>query len=114
MNLKDHLASMPMTMRAAFAARCGTTRGHLQNVAHARRDPSPVLCVAIERFTNGVVSRCDLRPDDWREIWPDLEEVEHLRAQVAQLLARLRIYELDAAPALTLQAPAAINSEASA
>ena len=53
-----------------------------------------------------------LRPDDWHEIWPELEEVETLRAQVAQLMERLRKYEPDAAPALAGQAPAAINSEA--
>lgn len=74
----------------------------------------PRQCTRIEQLTGFAVGRRDLRPDDWREIWPDIEEVEHLRAQVAQLLARLRTYEPDAAPALTLQAPAAINSEASA
>lgn len=72
----------------------------------------PRQCARIEQLTDFAVSRRNLRPDDWREIWPDLEEVEHLRAQVAQLLNRLRAYESDAAPALTLQAPAAINSEA--
>lgn len=30
------------------------------------------VCVAIERATNGAVTRKDLR-DDWREIWPELE-----------------------------------------
>ena len=29
-------------------------------------------CVAIERATAGVVTRRHLRPDDWREIWPEL------------------------------------------
>jgi len=29
-------------------------------------------CYAIERATNGVVTRKDLRPDDWQEIWPEL------------------------------------------
>ena len=29
-------------------------------------------CVAIERATNGAVTRKDLRPDDWEEIWPEL------------------------------------------
>ncbi len=26
----------------------------------------------IERATNGAVTRRDLRPDDWHEIWPEL------------------------------------------
>lgn len=35
--------------------------------------PVPVrYCVAIERATDGAVTRQDLRPDDWREIWPEL------------------------------------------
>jgi len=31
-------------------------------------------CVAIERATDGRVMRWDLRPDDWRDIWPELAE----------------------------------------
>lgn len=31
-------------------------------------------CFAIEKATNGDVSRKDLRPDDWQEIWPELCE----------------------------------------
>lgn len=35
--------------------------------------PVPVrYCAAIERATAGAVTRQDLRPDDWREIWPEL------------------------------------------
>lgn len=31
-------------------------------------------CVAIERATAGRVMRWDLRPHDWRDIWPELAE----------------------------------------
>ena len=35
--------------------------------------PVPVgRCIAIEHATNGVVTRRDLRPDDWQNIWPEL------------------------------------------
>ena len=35
--------------------------------------PVPVHhCHAIERATNGAVTRRDLRPDDWHLIWPEL------------------------------------------
>jgi len=38
-----------------------------------QRRPVPIKrCVEIEKLTNGVVSRKDLRPDDWHEIWPEL------------------------------------------
>lgn len=39
--------------------------------------PIPVeRCAAIERATNGAVTRRDLRPDDWHRIWPELAEKE--------------------------------------
>lgn len=31
-------------------------------------------CAAIERVTNGAVSRREMRPDDWHLIWPELAE----------------------------------------
>ena len=60
----------------------------------SRRVP-PKQCVRVEQLTHGVVSRRDLRPDDWQDIWPELAESEPNQA-----------------PALTSQAPAAIKSEA--
>jgi DNA-binding transcriptional regulator YdaS (Cro superfamily) len=39
---------------------------------YAGRKPGPAYCVAIERETNGLVSRQDLRPDDWLTYWPEL------------------------------------------
>lgn len=38
------------------------------------RPVPPKQCVRIERLTAGRVTRRDLRPDDWREIWPELAE----------------------------------------
>mgnify|MGYP001768450432 FL=1 len=39
--------------------------------------PVPIeRCVPIERATDGAVSRIDLRPDDWHEIWPELVILE--------------------------------------
>lgn len=32
----------------------------------------PLLCARIERVTKGAVTRQQLRPDDWQEIWPEL------------------------------------------
>lgn len=43
--------------------------------------PVAVLhCAAIEKLTNGMVTRQDLRPNDWQQIWPDL--VKRRRAPV--------------------------------
>ena len=37
--------------------------------------PIPIeRCTAIELATGGAVTRRDLRPEDWHEIWPELKE----------------------------------------
>ena len=37
-------------------------------------------CVAIERATNGAVTRQALRPDDWQSIWPELAKPKAKKA----------------------------------
>ena len=38
--------------------------------------PIPVAhMAAIEAFTDGLVTRRDMRPDDWKSIWPELAAV---------------------------------------
>ncbi|MCP1679434.1 transcriptional regulator [Kerstersia gyiorum] len=39
-------------------------------------------CAAIERATNGAVTRKDLRPDDWHRIWPELAHQQAAAAPV--------------------------------
>lgn len=47
------------------------------------KKPVPLeRCTAIERATGGAVTRQDLRPNDWQEIWPELAQ-----AQAAPALA---------------------------
>ena len=72
MDLKAYLSPMSATEREAFAIRCGTTRGHLQNVAYGKTC-APALAVAIEFNSGGDVKRSELRPHDWRAIWPEYE-----------------------------------------
>jgi len=43
---------------------------------YAGRIPGPIYAAAIERATNGLVTRRDLRPNDWWAIWPELAEQE--------------------------------------
>ena len=40
---------------------------------------------AIERFTGGAVTRRDIRPDDWQDIWPELAEPQTQPEQGAAL-----------------------------
>jgi len=56
----------------ALANRCGTTVGYLRKAVSKGQLLGPSLCVAIEKGTDGKVTRKDLRHDDWLQIWPEL------------------------------------------
>lgn len=45
----------------------------------ASRGVPPRQCVRIEQLTVGAVTRRELRPDDWREIWPELAANDQVR-----------------------------------
>jgi DNA-binding transcriptional regulator YdaS (Cro superfamily) len=69
--------------------------------------PVPVKkCVLIEQVSGGAVSRKDLRPDDWGDIWPEL-------ALVSDCAQGLPINSLPAIPCQVLAAPPAANEPAS-
>ncbi len=74
MNLADYLSLPDAPSMAAFARDLGLNADQVRQWRHGHDDrkPSPANCVAIERATNGVVRRWDLRPDDWQAIWPEL------------------------------------------
>jgi DNA-binding transcriptional regulator YdaS (Cro superfamily) len=71
MDLKTYLQPLSQDEREALAARCGTSRGHLQNVSNGKTC-GPVLATALEKETAGAVTRKDMRPKDFWRIWPDL------------------------------------------
>lgn len=50
----------------------GVSPSYFSQMCTGHRPISPATCVAIEQATKGAVSRQDLRPDDWRSIWPEL------------------------------------------
>ena len=54
--------------RALFLSECGLTEGYLRKACCTGQIMGPVYCVAIERASGGVVTRRDLRPNDWREL----------------------------------------------
>lgn len=57
-----------------LAAELGVTPSYLSQCKN-QKDAPIMWCVRIERLTNGQVTRRDLRPDDWYEIWPELAVV---------------------------------------
>lgn len=61
MSLKTYILGMAMDDRHAFADRCGTTYGHLRNVAYGKSCDQD-LALAIERETGGLVTVAELRP----------------------------------------------------
>lgn len=63
---------MSLRERGEFASKCGTSWPFLRNIAYGYRLAGEKLSVKIEIESEGVVTRKDLRPDDWHEIWPEL------------------------------------------
>lgn len=74
MDLKTYFFSMSQVGREEFALHCGTTYGHLRNVAYGYREPSTELAVAIERESSRAVTRQELFPSSYGAKWPELTE----------------------------------------
>lgn len=74
MDLRTFTNALPRGDVRALAVRIGITPIYLSQLAARQngREPSPELCVVIERETLGKVARWDLRPADWHRIWPEL------------------------------------------
>lgn len=71
MKLNEYLDKQEIS-QSSFATKIGVTQGMVYQWLTRSRPVSPEKCVAIEKETNGKVSRKDLRPDDWELIWPEL------------------------------------------
>jgi DNA-binding transcriptional regulator YdaS (Cro superfamily) len=74
MKLNDYLKTLTEPERQTVAKACRTSVGYLRLVAGGHRDCREKLATMLERATNGIVTRKDLRPDDWAEIWPELKK----------------------------------------
>lgn len=71
MDIKTYL-SKNGTSQSEFAERIGVSQGMVWQWLQGLRPVSPTLCVLIEKESSGAVTRKDLRPDDWKQIWPEL------------------------------------------
>lgn len=78
MNLRTFVDGLPRGAAVTFAEKLGVSRVYLMQLAARQngREPSPELCVTIERESLHQVRRWDLRPLDWHRIWPELVNVE--------------------------------------
>ena len=69
MELKDFLKTMSLPAREAFAEKCGTTFGHLRNVAYGLRPCRESLAIEIDRESHAKVTCEELRSDvDWAHL----------------------------------------------
>ena len=76
MDLKTFFFGLSSEAREMFARKCGTSPGHLRNVAYGDRTASVELAVSIERESDGKVSRVDLFPDSFQNKWPELADTK--------------------------------------
>jgi DNA-binding transcriptional regulator YdaS (Cro superfamily) len=60
--------------QTALAAVLGVSKGAVSQWKDEDRRVPAAHCVAIERATGGAVTRRELRPDDWQQIWPELAD----------------------------------------
>lgn len=80
MNLKDYLASLERGGPTRFASELQVSVSYLSQMASGQTSVSPARSVEIEQKTNGSVTRQELRPDDWPEIWPELTDKPSLNS----------------------------------
>lgn len=71
MKLKDFLRKN-RGMQSVLAKHLGVSTGFINHISLGRRAVPIHHCLKIEEFTNGEVTRKDLRPDDWHLIWTDI------------------------------------------
>lgn len=62
---------------SALATAIGITQSAVSNWKSRTGQVPSEHCAAIERATNGAVSRRSLRPADWHRIWPELITADH-------------------------------------
>ncbi len=71
MQLKEYCADKRGRQRA-IAEKIGVAYTYMNQMVTGHR-PIPVeYCAQIELATGGAVTRKEMRPDDWHEIWPEL------------------------------------------
>lgn len=66
--LRLYLNSLSLEEQREFATKCGTSIGYLRKALSRNHELGAALCVLIEKFSNGEVTRKDLHPVDW-EMW---------------------------------------------
>jgi len=74
MNLKSYLSSLERGASSRIASSLGISISYLSQMASGKSPISAARCVAIEQATHGAVTRRDIRPDDYWQIWPEIDD----------------------------------------
>ncbi|AKP34690.1 MULTISPECIES: transcriptional regulator [Yersinia] len=72
MELKEYIDRLERGGAKKLASEINVSSSYLSQMSSGQSPISPARCVEIEVATGGVVSRQDLRPNDWQKIWPEL------------------------------------------
>lgn len=72
--LRSYLNALSIMMQREFAQKCGTSVEYLRKAISTKQKLGAALSVRIEANSGSKVSRKDLHPDDWQEIWPELNQ----------------------------------------
>jgi DNA-binding transcriptional regulator YdaS (Cro superfamily) len=72
MNLAEFVSQSGRGRGVALARELGVSQPTVSDWCTGKKRVPVERCSAIERATNGAVTRRDLRPDDWQAIWPEL------------------------------------------
>lgn len=72
MDLKTYFATKPRGTASRIAAAMGVSASYLSQMVKGESAISPARAVQFEQLTNGECSRQDIKPDEWRTLWPEL------------------------------------------
>lgn len=72
MELRKYIDTLERGKAKELAEVLEVSSSYLSQMASGKTAISPARCVDIENATNRVVTRKDLRPNDWFKIWPEL------------------------------------------
>jgi len=75
-NLKTYIEDKHID-RDELRIKLNVSSGMIGQWLSGHRKVTPKKCVAIEKLSGGKVTRKDLRPDDFEEIWPELVVISH-------------------------------------
>lgn len=50
----------------------GTSRGYLRQIGYGNKTASAETAARVEAATNRLITRQQLRPNDWMVVWPEL------------------------------------------